>query len=349
MKAVSDRRCVKGGFVLRSRFLLCCLIAAASSGCRAQMTPNGAGAAPTGAATAAAPSPNDPQLNRRIEILVRSQMQVPSEYSVAIGPKTKSAFTGYDTVPITFALPSKPTAKPTTVDFLLSQDGKTLARLQKFDLTKDPANVAQLANRPVRGTDTAKVTIVNFDDLECPYCARMHQELFPQTIDHYKGLIKVVYKDDPLVDLHPWAMHAAVDANCLADQNGAAYWAYVDYVHSHGEEISGPNRDPANANLTLDKVAREQGVKANVNATTLDACLQKQDNGAVLASMKEAEGLNIDGTPTLFVNGERISGAEPVDRVWAVIDRALEAEGQKPPPATQTPAGANAAKSPAGN
>jgi len=319
-------------------------MAVAVAGCRAQSAP----AVATGPVAPAA-SPNDPQVNRRIEILVRSQMQVPSEYRVTIGPRTKSAFSGFDTLPITFALPSKPTAKPTTVDFLLSQDGKTLARLQKFDLTKDPANIAQLANRPVRGTDAAKVTIVNFDDLECPYCARMHQELFPQTIDHYKGLIKVVYKDDPLVDLHPWAMHAAVDANCLADQNGSAYWAYVDYVHSHGEEISGPNRDPAKANAVLDRIAREQGAKANVIATTLDACLQKQDNGAVLASMKEAEGLNIDGTPTLFVNGERISGAEPVDRVWAVIDRALEAEGQKPPPTAQTPAGTNAAKSPTGN
>jgi protein-disulfide isomerase len=327
--------------VRRSRFLFCCIIAISAAGCRAQN-------APAGSAAASAVS-NDPQVNRRIEILVRSQMQVPSDYSVTIGARSKSAFTGFDTVPITFALPSKPTAKPTTVDFLLSQDGKTLARLQKFDLTKDPANVAQLANRPVRGTDTAKVTIVNFDDLECPYCARMHRELFPQTIEHYKGLIKVVYKDDPLVDLHPWAMHAAVDANCLADQNGTAYWSYVDYVHSHGEEISGPNRDPGKANLALDRIAREQGSKANVNATTLDACLEKQDNGAVLASMKEAEGLNIDGTPTLFVNGERISGAEPVERVWAVIDRALEAEGQKPPPASQDPAGANAAKSPTGN
>jgi protein-disulfide isomerase len=319
--------------VFRSRLLLCCLVGVALCGCQAQSTPNA------------------PEVNRRIEVQVRSQMQVPSNYAVTIGPRTKSAFAGFDTVPITFSLPSKPTAKPTTVEFLLSEDGKTLARLQKFDLTKDPVSVAQLANRPVRGTDTAKVTIVNFDDLECPYCARMHQELFPQTLDHYKGLIKVVYKDDPLVELHPWAMRAAVDANCLADQNAAAYWAYVDYVHSHGSEISGADRDPAKANAALDKIAREQGAKGNANLTTLDACLQKQDNGAVLASMKEAEGLNIDGTPTLFVNGERISGAEPIDQVWAVIDRALEAEGQKPPPASQGPApeGANIPKSPAGN
>lgn len=302
----------------------------AASGCRAQS------------------APANPQLDRRIEVLVRSQLQVPAEYSVVVGGRTKSAFTGYDTVPVTFSLPSKPGAKPTVVEFLLSQDGQTLARLQKFDLTKDPANVAALANRPVRGSDAAKVTIVNFDDLECPYCARMHSELFPQTLDRYKGLIKVVYKDDPLVDLHPWAMRAAVDANCLADQNGSAYWSYVDYVHSHGDEISGGDRGSSKANDALDRIAREQGAQGKVDAAKLDACLKKQDNGAVLASMKEADKLNIDGTPTLFVNGERISGALPIDQVWAVIDRALEAEGQKPP-ATVAPSAANPPKSPSGN
>jgi protein-disulfide isomerase len=305
------------------------------SGCRAQS------AAPT--------TSNDAKQDRRIELLVRSQLQVPSDYDVKIGAKTKSAFPGYSTLPITFSLPSKPGAKPSVVEFLLSDDGTTLVRMMKFDLTKDPANVAQLANRPVRGTETAKVTIVNFDDLECPYCARMHQELFPQTLEHYKGLIRVVYKDDPLVEIHPWAMHASVDANCLADQNGTAYWSYVDYVHSHGDEISGPDRDVAKASATLDRLAREQGAREKVDATKLDACIKKQDNGAVLASMQEADHLSIDGTPTLFINGERISGAQPIDEVWKAIDRALVAEGEKPPVASPAPAATPAAKTPSGN
>ena len=235
------------------------------------------------------------------------------------------------------------------VDFLLSDDGTTLVRMTKFDLTKDPANVAQLANRPVRGTETAKVTIVNFDDLECPYCARMHQQLFPQTLDHYKGLIKVVYKDDPLVEIHPWAMRASIDANCLADQSGPAYWSYVDYVHSHGEEISGTDRDVAKAGATLDRLAREEGVKGKVDSSKLEECLKKQDNGAVLASMREADHLSIDGTPTLFINGERISGAQPIDQVWKAIDRALLAEGEKPPVASPSPTPTPGGKTPSGN
>ncbi len=71
----------------------------------------------------------------------------------------------------------------------------------------------------------------------------MHQELFPATLEHYKDLVRFVYKDDPLTELHPWAMHAAVDANCLAAQSGEVYWTYVDYLHSHGQEITGQDRD----------------------------------------------------------------------------------------------------------
>jgi protein-disulfide isomerase len=330
--------------VFRSRsflgkLLVCGIVAASSAGCRAQGTSPDPQVAPQ----------LDPQLARRIEVQVRSQLQVPSDYAVSVGPRTASSFPGYDTVSLTFSLPSNPAAKPKIVDFLLSKDGASLARLQTFDLTKDPANVAQLASRPVRGSETAKVTIVNFDDLECPYCAKMHKELFPETFEHYKGLVKIVYKDDPLVEIHPWAMHASVDANCLADQSGAAYWSFVDYVHAHGDEISGPDRDTAKAGQTLDRIALDQGSREKVDAAALSACIKKQDNGAVLASMKEADGLKIDGTPTLFINGERISGALPIEQVWAVIDRALAAEGQKPPASSTSPAGANPPKSPTGN
>jgi protein-disulfide isomerase len=319
--------------VFRRSLIVCCLSLVAFSGCRAQS------------------APGDAKLDRRIEILVRSQLQVPSEYTVSVGARSKSAFTGYDAVPVTFSLPSKPGAKPTTVEFLLSQDGKTLARLQKFDLTKDP-NVAQVENRPVRGDATAKVTIVNFDDLECPYCAKMHQQLFPVTLDRYRGLVKVVYKDDPLVEIHPWAMHAAIDANCLAEQSGKAYWEYVDYVHSHGEEISGVDHDPVKAGAVLDRIAREEGGREGAVPARLEACLKAQDSAPVRASMKEADGLNIDGTPTLFINGERLSGAQPVGEVWAAIDRALAAEDEKPPAAgpTNTPAATSPAKAaPTGN
>ena len=288
------------------------------AGCRAQV--------PTGTALT-------PASQRRIALLVRSQLSVPANWEVAPGLRGASDTPGFDSLPITFYPSDHPDQKQ-TLDFLLSKDGKTLARLSKYDLADVPGLDIPTAGRPVRGKEDAKVEIVNFDDLECPYCARMHAELFPETLDHYKGLIKIVYKDDPLTEIHPWALHAAVDANCLAAQNSAAYWSYVDYLHTHGEDITGPDRDAAKSDALLDKLAREEGTRGTLKMPALEACLAKQDDAGVRASMKEAAALKVDGTPALFIEGERITGAQPLPLLWAAIDRALRAQGITPPPNT---------------
>jgi protein-disulfide isomerase len=141
---------------------------------------------------------------------------------------------------------SRAAPSPTVIDFLISTDSKTLARLEKFDLLNDALFSIDVAGRPIRGNPAAKVTVISFDDLECPYCARMHQTLFPATLEHYKDKVRFIYKDFPLPpDMHPWAMRAAVDANCLAAQSTDVYWAYVDYIHSHGQEVSGEDRNLA--------------------------------------------------------------------------------------------------------
>jgi protein-disulfide isomerase len=270
----------------------------------------------------------DPFLARQIEILVRSKYNVPPEYNVILGARTASPFTGYDKLNVLLAKDGR----TTPVDFLISTDDKTLARLETFDLLHIPAENIPVKDRPIRGNPNAKVTVINFDDLQCPYCARMHQELFPTTLERYKDKVRFVYKDDPLTDLHPWALHAAVDANCIADQNASAYWGYVDYLHAHGQQISGVDRDPQKSFQALDSVAREQGKIFSLDPAKLDACLQKQDETSVRASMKEAESLGIEGTPALYIEGEHIDGALPTEQVWAVIDRALRAAGVDPPP-----------------
>lgn len=291
-------------------------------------------------------SPLSPKVDRRIEILVRSQLSVPQDWNVEVGGRGKSDIAGFDTVPITFTSSTDPTKKQ-TLTFLISKDSNTLARLSKWDLSKNPAEVISTDNRPMRGNPQAKVTIINFDDLECPYCARMHAQLFPDTLDRYKDQIKIVYKDFPLIEIHPWALRASIDANCLAAQNSAAYWNYVDYLHTHGEDVSGPQRDAAKSAATLDKLARDEGQRSKLDVGKLDACLTKQDDSGVRSSIKEGDALGVDGTPTLFINGERLSGALPESQVWMAIDRALKAEGITPPPTPNPPSQASGAvKSP---
>jgi protein-disulfide isomerase len=313
--------------LLRFGFLAGLLVLSLTVGCRAQST---------------TPSGPDPALNRRIEIRVRSQYELPPDVTVSIGARIASEFPGYETLPVTIGRDSK----SQVVNFLISADSTKLVHMDTFDLTKDPADAIPVAGRPVRGNPAAKVTIINFDDLECPYCARMHEELFPATIEHYKDLVRFVYKDDPLSEIHPWAMHAAVDANCLAAQSSDVYWTYVDYLHAHGNEVTGSDRDVQKSFAALDRIAHQEATLGKLDEAILNACLAKQDETQIQASVKLAKDLGIDGTPAVYVNGESVNGgAVPQNELWMVIDRAVRAAGEQPPPpqaaATPTPAGSN--------
>ena len=270
-----------------------------------------------------------PELTRRVEVLIRSRSSVPPDYDIQIGPRTKSEVPGFDAISVTFTAEGK-TSKPAT--FLLSTDGKTLAQFNKFDISKDPKLLVSGEGRPARGGPAnAPVLIVGFDDLECPYCATMHKQLFPALTERYKDQIHIVYRDFPL-DIHPWAMRAAIDTNCVGAQSALGYWNLVDYIHAHASELGGTEKSLAKANETLDSLSRDEGKRQNLNADALNACLVKQDDTAIKASMKLGESLGVDATPALFINGEKIEGALPLEFVYRMIDNALIASGQTPPP-----------------
>jgi protein-disulfide isomerase len=133
-----------------------------------------------------------------------------------------------------------------------------------------------------------------------------------------------------------------VDANCLAAQSGDIYWKYVDYLHSHGQEVSGDDRNPAKSFDALNRIARQEATLAKLDLSKLDGCLAAQNEAQVRASAAEAQVLKIEGAPAVFVNGERIDGAQPEELVWLAIDRALRAAGIEPPARPAAPAAAPA-------
>jgi protein-disulfide isomerase len=250
---------------------------------------------------------------------------------INLSPLKPSEFANYDALTITF----EGSDKKQTYDFLLSKDGKTLMRMAKIDLTKDPyaelMKKIDLSGRPTRGNKDAKVVAVNYDDFECPYCSRMHQTLFPQLLKEYGDRVNFIYKDFPLAEIHPWAIHAAVDANCLASQNNDAYWDFADYIHANQTEVnSEKSRDGQFG--ALDRLAMVQGQKHNIDGAKLQSCIKAQKDDAVKASVKEGSTLGVEATPTLFVNGEKIDGAMPISDIRAVLDRALQQAGVASPP-----------------
>jgi len=273
-----------------------------------------------------------PDVARKIEHQVRSFYTIPVEVKVTVGAISPSTeIPGYDAVSVTIGGGD---SKQKDYKFLLSKDRATLLRLTKFDLTKDPfvelMSKIDVNGRPTRGAKSAKVVVVNFDDFECPYCSSMHQTLFPEIFSEYGDRVTFIYKDDPLAEIHPWAVHAAVDANCLAAQSGDAFWDFADYIHANKREVDA-EKTPAARFAAVDKITMLQGQKHNLDAAKLQSCVKAQNEAAVRASMKEAEGLGVNGTPALFINGQKIDGAVPIAEVRAALDAALRDAGESVP------------------
>ena len=320
--------------VLKCVMPLRCLplvLSLAALGCRAQTAP-GLLPQPDGPTVVQTGVKLSPEMARRVEVMIRARSSVTPDYAISFSEPSKSEFPGYDQIIVTFTL-SGNTSRP--LPFLLSTDGKTLVQFNKFDLSGDPRKLVADSGRPARGgPENAPVLIVGFDDLECPVCAEMNAMLFPAVLERYKDQVRVVYRDFPLEEIHPWALHAAVDANCLAADSTPGYWNYVDYVHAHAADMTGDPKAPVKPEALLDKLALDEGARQHMSLQQLSACIQKQDSSKVKVSELEgtADPLRVGATPTLFVNGEKVEGMVSVETLDRIIDQALVAAGQTPPP-----------------
>lgn len=283
-----------------------------------------------------------PDIARKIEHQVRSFYTIPADVKVIIGAIVPSnEMPGYDSVAVKI---DGGDGKAKDYQFLISKDRSTLLRVTKFDLNKDPftdlMSKIDVTGRPSRGNKSAKVVVINFDDFECPYCSRMHSTLFPEIFKEYGDRVNFIYKDYPLAEIHPWAIHAAVDANCLAAQNQDAYWDFADTIHASKRDVDN-EKTAAARNDAIDKLAVLQGQKHNVDMAKLLPCVKAQNEDAVRASMKEGDAIGVNATPTLFINGQKIDGAVPVAELRAALDQALRDAGQpvpQHPPSSPVPA-----------
>jgi protein-disulfide isomerase len=272
-----------------------------------------------------------PDVAHKVEHQVRAFYSVPADVKVTVGNITPGGdLPGYDTVSVNL----DGEGKQKEYKFLISKDRNTMLRVTRFDLSKDAfadlMSKIDVAGRPTRGAKSAKVVVVNFDDFECPFCSRMHATLFPEIFKEYGDRVEFIYKDDPLTEIHPWALHAAVDANCLAAQNADAYWDFADYIHANKKDVDSEQTPRARFDA-VDKITLTEGQKHNLDAAKLQACVKAQNEDAVRASMKEADDLGVNGTPALFINGQKIDGAVPASDVRAALDAALRDAGEPVP------------------
>jgi protein-disulfide isomerase len=209
------------------------------------------------------------------------------------------------------------------VAFYVSRDGRYLLRGEAVDLTVDPHQKVMeriaLAGQPVRGPEGAKVTIVEYSDFECPFCARVYETLENQVLKEYGDKVRFVFKNFPLSNMHPWAEDAALASECAFLQGNDQFWSMYNGLFAQQGDITKENLPEKAAAIA------EQG---GIDVAKLRECLAGRTAlAAVKADEEEAAALGVNSTPTFFVNGRRLSGAQTYESFKQVIDQALGATG----------------------
>jgi len=160
---------------------------------------------------------------------------------------------------------------------------------------------------PVRGNPAAPVTIVEFSDYQCPFCARVNPTL-AKIREAYGDRVKIVFKDYPLPN-HPQAPKAAEAARCAGEQN--KYWEMHDAMFANQRALEVPS---------LKQTARAIGL----NGATFDGCLDSGKWQATIRAGSElGEQMGVNSTPTLYVNGRAVIGAMPFENFKQIIDEEL--------------------------
>jgi protein-disulfide isomerase len=169
---------------------------------------------------------------------------------------------------------------------------------------------------PVLGASTAPVTIVEFSDFHCPFCRRI-QPVLDEVRAKYRDKVKIVFRDFPLDSLHPEASAAAEAARCATEQG--KFWEFHDKLFKNDPDVS---------QATLGRFAREVGM----DVTAFEACRTAgKYKASIQASLQEGGKLGITGTPTFFINGRILVGAQPVEAFSRMIDEELAAAARAQP------------------
>jgi protein-disulfide isomerase len=161
------------------------------------------------------------------------------------------------------------------------------------------------------GPKDAPIKIVEFSDFQCPYCRRWHQEVYEPLLAAYPGKILLIYRNLPLTSIHPDAFAAAEAAMCAGDQN--VFWQYHDKLFS----------SEALGDVVYEQYADELSLDI---PTFVDCITEHTHQEAILEDSNFAIDLGISSTPTFFVNGLAIVGAQPLDYFQQVIDKELAGE-----------------------
>lgn len=201
--------------------------------------------------------------------------------------------------------------------FYVSQDGLKILKAMVFDVRQHPfqeeINKLNVQHDPGFGKPGAPVTLVLFSDFQCGYCREEAQMLRKNLPAAFPNQVQVYFKDFPLESIHPWAMLASIAGRCIFRQNASAFWDYHDWVYEHQGEIT-----LENLKAKVMEFARRH---KQLDSQRLERCLETRATQAeVERTLAEGRNLQVNSTPTLFVNGRRLVGNMPWDNLRQIIE-----------------------------
>ena len=240
------------------------------------------------------------QLVHTAEAFIRNLFTWGPEYKLKLGPLGPAPSPDFYAVPFQVTYEGKTEG----ATFYISKDGKDFIRGEMFDTSANPfaANLAKLHidGEPSKGPANAPVTIVEFADFECPHCREVHVAL--KSVEQKYPRIRLVYKDFPLSQIHPWAETAAIAARCAFQHSPQAFWKMHDLIFDSQDTIT-----PDNA---FDRLVAYAG-QIGLNAASFEACMASPGaKQAVDANRADGVALEIESTPTMFINGRRLVGGD---------------------------------------
>ena len=179
----------------------------------------------------------------------------------------------------------------------------------------------QAAKGPSRGAQNPAIYIVDFSDLECPHC-KAAQPIVEKLVTDFPQ-VRLIFQQFPLpASLHPWAMKAALYADCAGHMDPAAFWKYIDAIFENQGGI---------ALATADDKLKELATAAGLDGQKIAACAATPETEErVKKSLELGESLGINETPTVFINGRRVKGIGtiPHDQLKALVQFEIEHAGK---------------------
>ncbi len=245
-------------------------------------------------------SPASLAIQQKIEGYLRNINAWDTSFKLTFGPLQRSSIPDLYSIQVDVS----DTSGKKSATFHVSKDGRYLIRGDFEDMNSNPLDDVRkkihIEGAPSKGPENAKVTLVVYEDFECPVCRQLETMLrsllpnFPQ--------VRIIHKDYPLTHKHPWAMTAALAGRCAYDQSPVNFWKLHDMIFDNQDFIT-----PNNVSEKLEQYEAQAGL----DAVSLQTCMSDPSVlGQIQASLKEGESLQVTSTPTIFINGRRVLGPD---------------------------------------